>query len=114
VGDINVVRVQSVFAICSDCGNGLFGGQPCEHKIRRAIDRDPTRDEVRVGDIVEVVSMEPLPPLTDADPKPQAVVIDDFPFVMLIRWIGDRPPHGHPREETRMFTDLRRVDRREP
>lgn len=53
--------------------------------------------------------MEPLPPLTDEDPKPQALVIDDFPFVMLIRWIGDRPPHGHPREEMRMFTDLRRV-----
>ncbi|MET0604199.1 MAG: hypothetical protein ABW167_19600 [Baekduia sp.] len=33
---IRVVHVESIDAICGDCGQGLWGGPPCEHKVRRA------------------------------------------------------------------------------
>lgn len=36
---IHVVPSESLTAVCVDCGNGLFGGPPCEHKVKRAKER---------------------------------------------------------------------------
>lgn len=46
MGEIQVVYTTSGKGICPECGNGLWGGPPCEHKRKREQD-----DKTGSGDL---------------------------------------------------------------